>query len=81
MLVISGFAVATFFAAAALAASGTDALPRWVVSTGLVAAAVQIVTTLAVVATPTTPQALDRFIAEQVAAAIALARKAGIQPE
>jgi tripartite-type tricarboxylate transporter receptor subunit TctC len=38
-------------------------------------------TTLAVVATPTTPQALDRFIAEQVAAAIALARKAGIQPE
>ena len=50
VLAISGFAVATFFAAASLAAAGTGALPRWAVSTGLVAAAVQLVTTLAVVA-------------------------------
>ena len=37
--------------------------------------------TLAVVATPTAPQALDKFVAEQVKASIALARQAGIQPE
>ena len=41
----------------------------------------QKLTALGVEATPTTPAALDRFIAEQVVAALELARKAGIKPE
>lgn len=41
----------------------------------------QRLTALGVEATPTSPAELDRFIAEQVVAAMNLARKAGIKPE
>jgi hypothetical protein len=47
---IAGFVLTILFAAAALSAAGTGALPRWTVSTGLVVAALQLVSAVGIFA-------------------------------
>jgi hypothetical protein len=47
---IAGFVLTILFAAAALSAAGTGALPRWTVSTGLVVAALQLLSTVGIFA-------------------------------